>query len=80
MEVAIEGLPGAVIWTQSGRREQAGRSIRTTVPADALARLRIFVAAPRGGEARDAIAFTVRALDEEGGGDRVDAWFERPGA
>jgi hypothetical protein len=80
MEVAIEDLPGATIWTQAGSREQAGRTVRAIVPADALAKLRIFVAAPSGGEARDAITFTVRALDREGGGDRAEVWFERPGA
>ena len=80
MEVAIEDLPGATIWTQAGSREQAGRTVRAIVPADSLAKLRIFVAAPSGGEARDAITFTVRALDREGGGDRAEVWFERPGA
>ena len=79
MEVAIDGLPGAAIWAQGGRRDEAGRTVRTTVAADSLAKLRIFVAAPNGGEARDAIAFTVRALDAEGGADRTDSWFERPG-
>lgn len=79
MEVAIDGLPGAAIWAQGDRREEAGRTVRTTVPADSLAKLRIFVAAPNAGEARDAIAFTVRAIDAEGGADRTDSWFERPG-
>ena len=78
VEVAIEGLPNAVIWSETGSRERGGRTVRTTVPADALAKLRIFVAAPSGGEERDPIAFAVRALDSEGGSDRTETHFERP--
>ncbi len=78
MEVAIQGLPGAVIWTQGGNRDSAGTSIRTDVPADALAKLRIFVAAPAGAEQRDDFTFTVRALDREGGDHSTEAVFERP--
>ena len=76
--VTFEGLPGAVIWTETGSREGAGREVRTLVAPDALAKLRIFVAAPGGSDGRQA-AFTVRALDAEGGGDRVGVAFEGPG-
>jgi polyferredoxin len=79
MEVAITGLSGAVIWTGGGDRDSSGTSVRTRVPADSLEKLRIFVAAPGGGEARDDFAFTVRALDGEGGTDSTEARFERPG-
>ncbi len=79
MEVAVEGLPGAVIWTAGGDREDGATSLRTSVPADALAKLRIFVAAPSGGEERGDFAFTVRALDGEDGVDSTEARFERPG-
>ena len=78
MEVAIEGLPGGVMWLEGGNRDLAGRTVRTTVPPDSLAKLRIFVAAPGGGEAHDAIAFAVRALDSEAGNDSTEAFFERP--
>jgi hypothetical protein len=37
------------------------------------------VATPPGGEERDDFAFTVRALDAEGGADNTEARFERPG-
>ena len=79
MEVGIEGLPGAVIWTGAAERDSATTSLRTRVPPDALAKLRIFVAAPSGGEEHDDFAFVVRALDAEGGGDSTEARFERPG-
>lgn len=78
MEVAIAGLDGAVIWTDKGSRDEAAKSVTTDVPADALAKLRIFVMAPAEGEGRDTFAFTVRALDTEGGGDSIEASFERP--
>jgi polyferredoxin len=78
MEVAVQGLPGGVMWTDAGSRETAARAVRTTVPADRLGKLRIFLAAPGGGEGREDFAFRVRALDREGGGDSVTARFERP--
>ncbi|MGE0179022.1 MAG: cytochrome c oxidase accessory protein CcoG [Sphingomonas sp.] len=76
--VTLDGLPGAVMWTESGSRATAGREIRTTVPADALAELRVFVAAPPAREERREATFSVRALDAEGGSDRVDVTFEGP--
>jgi len=75
--VTLDGLPGAVMWTDTGSRERAAREVRATVPADALAKLRIFVAAPNADGRREA-AFAVRALDAEGGGDRIEMTFEGP--
>jgi cytochrome c oxidase accessory protein FixG len=75
--VTLEGLPGAVLWTETGSRETATRELRATVPADALQKLRIFVAAPAGDAGREA-AFTVRALDAEGGSGRIGVTFEGP--
>ena len=78
MELSIDGLPGAVMWTETGSRESAGRSVRRLVDADRVGKLRIFVIAPAEGEARDEFAFTVRALDRDGGSDSTQARFERP--
>jgi len=78
MEIGIEKLPGAVLWTETGRRETAASTVRVDVPADQTSSTRIFVAAPPSGEARQPVDFTVRALDEEGGGDREENFFERP--
>jgi cytochrome c oxidase accessory protein FixG len=77
VRLTLEGLPGAVMWTETGSREAGGRSLEATVPADALQKLRIFVAAPAGEERRET-AFVLRALDAEGGGDRVEVTFEGP--
>ena len=78
VEVSVSGLPGAVLWTADGVREGATTRVTATVEPDALAKLRIFVAAPGGGEERQDIAFSVRALDAEGGEDTTAAIFERP--
>jgi hypothetical protein len=80
VEIAMDGLPQAVAWTVDGKRETAGTSVPLDVPADSVAKLKLFVAAPEGGAAEEAFAFTVRSLDSEGETDRVDARFERPEA
>ena len=77
MEVRLDGLPGGVMWTDGGSREGAGVVVRIAVPADALAKLPIFVAAPGGGQARQEFAFAVRAADGSES-DSVGAVFERP--
>jgi polyferredoxin len=79
MEIAIQGLSGAILWSERGRREAAGTSIRLPVPADEVARVRLFVAAPPAAATRSDIVFSVRALDREGGADRETSSFERPG-
>lgn len=77
MEVSVSGLAGAVIWTQGGARATARTSVRTTVPADALAKLPIFVAAPGGRQVRQDFAISVRSIDD-GESDSTEAVFERP--
>jgi cytochrome c oxidase accessory protein FixG len=77
MELSISELPGAVMWTDGGSRETARTKVRTTVPADALAKLPIFVAAPGEGEERQDFAFSVRSLDGRES-DSTEAKFERP--
>jgi len=78
MEIRLQGLPGGVMWTEGGSRDAAGSVIRAIVPADALAKLPIFVAAPGGGQARQKFVFAVRAADGAES-DSVEAAFERPG-
>ena len=80
MEIGVENLQGAAMWTETGQRETAGRTVRVEVPADAVSSTRLFVAAPPSDEAREPLVFTVRALDKEGGGDREESFFERPGS
>lgn len=79
MEIAIEGAPDAVLWGEQGNREAAGRSVRVTAPADAVTKVRLFVAGPGAGAQREDLRFSVRALDAEGGSDSDMSFFERPG-
>ena len=67
------------MWDETGRRETARRALRVEVPADQVARTRIFIAAPPSPAPRSDVTFSVRALDEEGGGDSDASAFERPG-
>jgi len=77
VEIGFTGLPG-VLWSEASGRQQAGQTVRLTVPADQVAKTQLFVAAPAAGEARTDMRFTVRALDGEGGGASDDSYFERP--
>ena len=52
MAVTVEGLPGARLWTDGMTREQALPAIAATVPADSVAKLRLFVALPGEGPQR----------------------------
>ena len=77
MTVRIDGLPGAVMWSDAMGREQAARALTMTVPADTVLPLRVYVAAPAATGEQE-IAFTLVANDSEGGGDRVETRFDAP--
>lgn len=76
--ITTSGLPGARLWTDAMARADAGPRVAATVPADSVARLRLFVATRATGGARQDFQFIVTALDREGGSDRTVAGFERP--
>lgn len=78
VEIAISGVPGAVLWTEEAGRNQAARSVRVDVAPDQVAQVPLFVSAPGAGPTRADLAFTVRALDKEGGSARDTSFFERP--
>ncbi|MYL99671.1 cytochrome c oxidase accessory protein CcoG [Novosphingobium sp. FGD1] len=77
MEIVVEGLPGAVMWTGDTARQQASARLLRMVPADATQPLRVYVVAPSGTRARD-FAFTVQAVGEPGEADRSAATFDTP--
>ncbi len=77
MQVSLEGLPGGTFWTGDISRDAAARALTVTVPADRVAPLRVYVVAPAG-TAPQKFAFTLRALDAEGGGDRSEVRFDAP--
>ncbi len=78
VRVQVEGLADARLWTDAMPRDAAAPSVTATVPADSVAKLRIFIAAPPAGPARQDFRFTVTATDREGGDAREPARFERP--
>ncbi|MXO75225.1 cytochrome c oxidase accessory protein CcoG [Altererythrobacter aerius] len=79
MEVAIEGLPGAVMWSDTMSRAQAARMIRITVPADSTQTMRAYVVAPAD-TAATSFAFSLTALGEERETDRTETNFDAPQA
>jgi cytochrome c oxidase accessory protein FixG len=78
MRVALEGLPGALMWSDAIGREDAARSLDTPVPADATQPLRLYVIAPAGTREQP-FAFTVASLDEQGETDTSEVTFAAPG-
>jgi len=77
MEIGLDGLDGAVLWT-GGARPRQGRTLRVEVPADSVSQHRVFVGIASPGDVREPFDFTVRALDAEGGDSQDNAQFERP--
>jgi cytochrome c oxidase accessory protein FixG len=83
VDLTIEGLPGAVLWTGVGSREGAARSLRVAMAPDAATQLRVFVAAPAKGE--DHEPFRLVATPTDGAPGSLEARpaadelrFERP--
>ena len=74
--LTLEGMPGAVMWTDAQAREQASSEVRLAVAPDQVHKTRVYVAAPQ--RQRGKIAFAIRADDAEGGGDREGSVFEGP--
>jgi len=78
MQVTLGGLNGARVWTDRDDPNRARTMISTLVPADSVAKLKLFVSAPAAGPQRQDFLFTVRVTDKEGGGDATTVRFERP--
>ena len=77
MAIALEGLPGAVLWTDTIPRKDAAASQVVTVPADLVRSVRAYVALPADAHTQD-FAFRLTAQDEEGESDRVTTRFDAP--
>ncbi len=78
MEISMSGLHSGVLWSSEGLRETAGQNVLVKVPADSVGRVRLFVAAPGDGPAREGFTLTVRAEDDRTAQDTDDVFFERP--
>jgi cytochrome c oxidase accessory protein FixG len=83
VDLVIDGLPGAVLWTDVGSREAAGRSLRVAMAPDAATQLRVFVAAPAAGEEHARFRLVANPTDGAPGSQQArpaedDVGFERP--
>lgn len=77
MSVTLEGLPGAVMWTDEMGRQSASRELQLTVAADQTKPVRVYVVAPAGTEEEE-FTFVLAARDREAGGDRAETRFDAP--
>ncbi len=77
MSVSLEGLPGAVMWTDEMGRESAARELQFTVAPDQTKPVRVYVVAPQGTEEEE-FTFVLAARDREAGGDRAETRFDAP--
>ena len=77
MEIAIEGLPGAVMWTENVNRTEAAPTQTVAVPADLVRQVRAYVAVPAGTPSQE-FSFRVTSLDEQRESDVVQTRFDAP--
>jgi cytochrome c oxidase accessory protein FixG len=78
VDVYVEGLPGAVIWTPAGKREFATQHIHFAVAPDAVHKVQLFVAAPAEGPEHSAFTISTNARTGDESGDSDTVVFERP--
>ncbi|MBT8426917.1 MAG: 4Fe-4S dicluster domain-containing protein, partial [Erythrobacter sp.] len=77
MEIAIEDLPGAIIWTDTINRTAAAPTQTVSVPADQVRTVRAYVAVPAGAATRE-FSFRLTSLDEQRESDTVETRFDAP--
>ncbi|MBX7502515.1 cytochrome c oxidase accessory protein CcoG [Qipengyuania sp. YG27] len=77
MHIAIEGLDGGVMWTDSTAMDQASRVQDVTVPADETRTVRAYVRAPDGTTTQD-FAFLLSGGGERPESDRAETRFDAP--
>ena len=78
MEIAVTGLAGAMMWTDTISLDDAAATQRITVPADATQTVRAYVAVPTG-VSEQSFSFVLTALDEQRESDTVETLFNAPG-
>lgn len=78
MDVAIAGLASATIWEGGTTRPDQQTTLRVKVPADTVAKLKLFIAAPESSSQRDDFSMTVQGVDDEAPTDTEELFFERP--
>jgi cytochrome c oxidase accessory protein FixG len=80
VRIAIEGLAGARLWDSLASEDTAAASIDLTVGPDQVEMRRIYVRAPRAGEAPAGFTFRLTSRDDRPGSDTGSARFDRPEA
>ena len=78
MEVSLEGLPGALLWTDTIPQDAAARQQVIEVPADLTRTVRAYVAAPSG-TAQQNFSFVLTSKDEQAERDSEETLFNAPG-
>ncbi|NNE50088.1 MAG: cytochrome c oxidase accessory protein CcoG [Altererythrobacter sp.] len=78
MEIRIEGLPGAVLWTDTIPQSAAARSQVLEVSPDLTRTARAYVAAPSGIKEQN-FSFVLTSQDEQAETDSAETLFNAPG-
>jgi polyferredoxin len=78
LRIALEGLPGATMWSDEIGRDDASRALTTGVQPDSTASLRVYVIAPPNTPAQD-FEFDVTSLDEQVEMAESETRFSAPG-
>ncbi|MGB3845903.1 cytochrome c oxidase accessory protein CcoG [Sphingopyxis sp. YF1] len=78
VEIVISGLDGAVAWSEAGSRERAGQRIEMQLAPDSVTSVKLFIAAPGDGPARQDFTIATRGLDGDPHGDSDTIQFDRP--
>jgi len=77
IQVAVEGLPGALLWTDTMRREDAAAVQTINVPADQVGTVRAYLVAPRATATQD-FAFRLTSLDAQAETVSAETRFDSP--
>lgn len=77
MEIALEGLPNALMWSDSIARSDAAPTMKVEVPSDRVRSLRAYVVVPAGTSSQE-FSFRLTSLDEQREKDVVETRFETP--
>jgi cytochrome c oxidase accessory protein FixG len=77
MALTLDGVAGAVMWSEDMPRDKAARELIRIIAPDMTLPLRIYVVAPAGTPEQH-LRFTLRALDEEGGAAEYETRFDAP--
>jgi polyferredoxin len=75
--VIMAGPKGATMWTDDSKQTPDVTRLTRNVPADSVAKLRIYVAASSEGPPREEISFAVQGPEDKAPIDREEAFFER---